>query len=186
MIKISLIPSLFLLFVAINAPYQAICFSPSNRWSTPKPGLVRVSNQETKMNTSLQSTLGSMIPTTVPDGTKVVKRQHEEDNVLPWKQQESIDRSTFLVKSFLSCLTCTTICGALMVHNVSPSHAATDESVKGTKKDPAFEACLSKCMYTCTKPKGVEQKSRAACLPECKQSCATTKAQLLKGVPLSQ
>jgi hypothetical protein len=63
--------------------------------------------------------------------------------------------------------------------------ADTDASaLKGTKKDPAYEACLSQCMYDCTKPKGVEQKSRSVCLPECKVQCATTKQQLMMGTPL--
>ncbi|CAB9500202.1 expressed unknown protein [Seminavis robusta] len=61
-----------------------------------------------------------------------------------------------------------------------------DPALKGTKKDPEFESCLSQCMYDCTKPKGVEQKSRSECLPECKSKCATTKAQLLKGLPLEK
>ena len=65
-----------------------------------------------------------------------------------------------------------------------PASAKDDPSTKGTKQDPAFEACLSQCMYECTKPKGAEQKSRKECLPECKQLCATTKAQLLLGVPI--
>lgn len=59
----------------------------------------------------------------------------------------------------------------------------TTTTVKGTKKDPAYEACISKCMYECTKPKGQEQKSRAECLPDCKKQCATTKEQLLMGTP---
>jgi hypothetical protein len=67
----------------------------------------------------------------------------------------------------------------------SMAWAGDDSSKSGTKKDPAFEACLSTCMYECTKPKGAEQKSRKECLPECKQSCATTKAQLLTGEPKS-
>jgi|UPI000581AE81 hypothetical protein len=61
-----------------------------------------------------------------------------------------------------------------------------DSSVKGTKKDPTYEACLSKCVYECTKPKGTEQKSRAVCLPECKQTCATNKEQLMLGQPLKK
>jgi hypothetical protein len=61
--------------------------------------------------------------------------------------------------------------------------AVVDESLKGTKKDPVYESCLSECMFYCTKPKGAEQKSRAQCLPECKVQCATTKEQLLKGTP---
>lgn len=69
----------------------------------------------------------------------------------------------------------------------TPSFAKdVDPKLKGTKKDPAFEACLSQCMYECTKPKGSEQKSRAECLPECKRSCATTKEQRLLGTPLNR
>jgi hypothetical protein len=41
-------------------------------------------------------------------------------------------------------------------------------------------------MYECTKPKGIEQRSRAECLPECRQKCATTKEQLLKGNPIKK
>lgn len=73
-----------------------------------------------------------------------------------------------------------------MVVCAAPVAAKDDDSLKGTKKDPAFEQCLSLCMYECTKPKGVEQKSRAECLPECKEKCATSKAQLLTGEPKSQ
>jgi hypothetical protein len=58
--------------------------------------------------------------------------------------------------------------------------------VTGTKQDPKYEACLSQCMYTCTKPKGYEQKSRAECLPDCKQQCATTKQQLMIGTPIAK
>jgi hypothetical protein len=59
-----------------------------------------------------------------------------------------------------------------------------DPAVKGTKKDPGYEACVSQCMYECTKPKGNEQMSRSQCLPGCKKQCATTKAQLMVGTPL--
>jgi hypothetical protein len=74
---------------------------------------------------------------------------------------------------------------------VAPSTAALAASVpdgiKGTKEDPAFQACLSKCVYECTKPKGgLEQRLRAECLPECKQKCATTKEQLLKGTAIKK
>jgi hypothetical protein len=66
----------------------------------------------------------------------------------------------------------------------NPAFAADDSAAKkGTKEDPKFQACLSLCMYDCTKPKGVEQRSRSECLPECKQKCATTKQQLLLGTP---
>ena len=59
-----------------------------------------------------------------------------------------------------------------------------DPALKGTKQDPSYEACVSQCMYDCTKPKGMEQKSRQECLPECKQKCATNKQQLMTGSPL--
>lgn len=91
-------------------------------------------------------------------------------------------RSAFLSSS------CTAAAALLFcsVAGSRPALAATvDPSLKGTKKDPAFEACLSQCMYDCTKPKGAEQKSRAECLPDCKQKCATTKQQLLKGTPIA-
>ena len=61
----------------------------------------------------------------------------------------------------------------------------TEASLKGTKNDPQFEACLSRCVYECTKAKGPEQRSRSECLPECKASCATTKEQRLIGKPLN-
>lgn len=59
-----------------------------------------------------------------------------------------------------------------------------DPAVKGTKKDPGYESCVSQCMYECTKPKGNEQMTRSQCLPGCKKQCATTKAQLMVGTPL--
>ena len=61
-----------------------------------------------------------------------------------------------------------------------------DASLKGTKKDPEYEACVGKCLYECTKPKVPEQKSRAECIPECKQQCATSKQQLMIGNPISR
>ena len=63
--------------------------------------------------------------------------------------------------------------------------AKDDPALQGTKKDPEFEACLSKCLYDCTKPKGAEQRSRKECLPECKTTCAKTKEQLMLGKPIS-
>ena len=75
---------------------------------------------------------------------------------------------------------------AVMTAAPVPAFAKEDPALKGTKKDPEFEACLSQCMYDCTKPKGAEQKSRSECLPECKTQCAKTKAQLMKGTPIQQ
>jgi preprotein translocase subunit SecG len=68
------------------------------------------------------------------------------------------------------------------------SASAKDDpaSLKGTKADPEYEACMSTCIYECTKPKGVEQKSRKECIPECKQTCATSKAQLMIGTPIKK
>lgn len=90
--------------------------------------------------------------------------------------QTQLSRSSFvaLIGAGVTAATC----------NV-PLAFAKDAGVdaKATKTDPAFEACLSTCMYECTKPKGVEQKSRKECLPECKSKCATNKNQLLRGEP---
>lgn len=73
--------------------------------------------------------------------------------------------------------------GGLIAGSESACAKDSGDALKGTKKDPAFEKCLSLCMYDCTKPKGSEQKSRSECLPECKEKCATSKEQLLKGEP---
>ncbi|KAL7540142.1 hypothetical protein ACHAWF_006607 [Thalassiosira exigua] len=88
----------------------------------------------------------------------------------------AVDRGAFLAGASATCLA--------FLSNRQPAFAKdVDPAVKGTKADPAFQACLSQCVYECTKPKGAEQKSRAECLPECKSKCATTKEQLLKGEP---
>ena len=52
----------------------------------------------------------------------------------------------------------------------------TNKSKTETKKEKAeYEKCLSKCLYTCTKPKGEETKLRTECLPGCKKMCAPGK-----------
>jgi len=61
-----------------------------------------------------------------------------------------------------------------------------DPALKGTKADPAYQACMSISLYDCTKAKGGEQKSRAECIPECKAKCATSKEQLMVGTPLKK
>ena len=87
------------------------------------------------------------------------------------QQSRIISRQSFLTTiASTSCLT--------FLGTQQPASAKeVDPAVKGTKSDPEFQACLSKCMYDCTKPKGAEQKSRGECLPECKKTCATTKQQ---------
>ena len=77
-------------------------------------------------------------------------------------------------QSFLQTTACLTFLGG----NIQSANAKEiDPAVKGTKSDPEFQACLSKCVYDCTKPKGAEQRSRGECLPECKTKCAKTKEQ---------
>ena len=82
-------------------------------------------------------------------------------------------------QSFLTTIASTTSCLTFLSGTTSqPAFAKeVDPSIKGTKADPEFQACLSQCMYDCTKPKGAEQKSRGECLPECKKTCAKTKSQ---------
>jgi hypothetical protein len=75
------------------------------------------------------------------------------------------------------------VVGVTLTPQDANAAAAVDPSIKGTKKDPGYEACVSQCMYDCTKPKGMEQKSRQECLPDCKKECATTKQQLMIGLP---
>jgi hypothetical protein len=96
-----------------------------------------------------------------------------------WRQHSALDALPQSRYAFLEC------CSAFML--AVPSAGAKDVGdLKGTKKDPVFEGCMSTCMYECTKPKGIEQKSRAECIPECKQKCATSKAQLMIGTPIKK
>jgi hypothetical protein len=97
------------------------------------------------------------------------------------------DCDSFVSRSqFLVAAASTIVIAASSTSPVAAWAREIDPFTKGTKKDPEFEACLSKCLYQCTKPKGEEQKSRAECLPECKKSCATTKEQLLTGSPIKK
>ena len=45
-------------------------------------------------------------------------------------------------------------------------------------KPPPYEACMSLCIYECTKPKGGEQKLRTECIGECKIVCKDKKRTL--------
>jgi len=89
---------------------------------------------------------------------------------------KAINRLTFLQTTISSSL--------LLVVPNKPAYAKASD--KGTKKDPEYQACISLCVYECTKPKGDEQKTRMECLPGCKAKCATTKEQLLTGKPIQK
>lgn len=95
---------------------------------------------------------------------------------------DNVDRSAFLKHVKATCFASTVGLG-LITTGPMPSWAKDDPNVKGTKGDPKYQACVSACVYECTKPKGDEQKSRAECIPECKQKCATSKEQLMMGTP---
>jgi hypothetical protein len=90
---------------------------------------------------------------------------------------QPINRLSFLKTAFASSTLILTNANAAQAKDIDPA-------LKGTKQDPAYQACLSKCVYDCTKPKGDEQKTRSECLPECKVKCATNKEQLLLGSPI--
>jgi len=90
---------------------------------------------------------------------------------------EVLGRSAFFQKATAACM------GIGLAGRPLPSWAKEDPALKGTKSDPKYQGCLSACIYDCTKPKGDEQKSRAECIPECKQKCATSKEQLMTGSP---
>jgi len=93
---------------------------------------------------------------------------------------ERCSRAYFLQTSFVGAIT---LSGAFPQAAIA---AKTNPALTGTKNDPKFESCLSKCIYDCTKPKVDEQLSRSQCVPICKKQCATTDAQLLKGRPKSE
>ena len=88
--------------------------------------------------------------------------------------------------AFLSAMTVSLTTGSLVLDASEAWAKDVDPALKGTKKDPEYEACVSKCLFECTKPKVDGQKSRQECLPECKSSCATTKEQLMIGTPVKK
>ena len=56
-------------------------------------------------------------------------------------------RSTFVQQIMTSA-------SLLVLSPSSPAFAKEiDPAVKGTKKDPKYESCVSSCMFECTKPK---------------------------------
>lgn len=60
----------------------------------------------------------------------------------------------------------------------------------GSKTDKTFELCVSKCVFSETRPPPIgsstdrlEAKDRVSIISDCRKSCAKTKAQLLVGEP---
>mmetsp|Transcript_35460 Transcript_35460/g.58350 ORF Transcript_35460/g.58350 Transcript_35460/m.58350 type:complete len:133 (-) Transcript_35460:239-637(-) len=72
---------------------------------------------------------------------------------------------------------------AALLAGGGPGAALAKDGKEGTKDDPKFQNCVSKCVYFCTKPKGSETKERSECIKPCKEQCATSKEQLLMGSP---
>lgn len=96
-------------------------------------------------------------------------------------QLQAMSRSQFLSSAFATAAVAATAAVPL------PAFAKeADPALKGTKADPAYQTCMSTCLYECTKPKGEETKLRGECIPECKTKCATTKQQLMVGTPLAK
>ncbi|KAL7490886.1 hypothetical protein ACHAWT_000415 [Skeletonema menzelii] len=111
----------------------------------------------------------------ITTGYSSTPHQKKKSSVLPQKEQQSRIISR---QSFLTTIASTTSCLTFLGTQSQPAFAKEiDPALKGTKSDPEFQACLSKCIYDCTKPKGAEQRSRGECLPECKKTCAKTKEQ---------
>jgi len=125
----------------------------------------------------------------VPSQESFARRQKQPLFAASSADAEPCDTPSFVTSrfDFISQAASLSLVAASAGFLPSPANAKeVDPAVKGTKKDPQFEACLSQCMYECTKPKGTEQKSRAECLPECKKSCAVNKEQLMLGTPLKK
>lgn len=151
--------------------------------STPQPviNIMKTFSRIAVCVAALASPCNAFLPplttsTTASSSTCLAASHNTNANSSPLQS-----RSQFLTKAFF-------LGGAALVATTTqPANAAEpDPALKGTKKDPGYEACVSKCMYECTKPKGMEQKSRGECLPDCKKECATTKAQLMIGTPLAK
>ncbi|GMI04974.1 hypothetical protein TrVE_jg8171 [Triparma verrucosa] len=90
---------------------------------------------------------------------------------------DGISRSSFLKNAAPAALIST----IGLVGGVESCSAKGSDA--GTKSDPKYTNCMSLCLFSCQKPKGVDQKSRAECIPPCKSECASSKEQLMIGTP---
>mmetsp|Transcript_32140 Transcript_32140/g.42372 ORF Transcript_32140/g.42372 Transcript_32140/m.42372 type:complete len:128 (+) Transcript_32140:115-498(+) len=107
-----------------------------------------------------------------PNGNLVQKHHKQHDSLkMPETTAAGVGRQAFL----------SAVLTAPLVASF-PWTAQAKEST-GSKEDPDFQNCVSKCVYFCTKPKGAETVSRADCIPGCKKECAKSKEQLLLGKP---
>jgi len=79
------------------------------------------------------------------------------------------------------------VCGILFLGDQSSFASDSD----GTNSDKGFELCISKCVFSETRPPPVGStndrleatKSRAEIIRDCRKTCAKTKQQLLLGEP---
>lgn len=55
------------------------------------------------------------------------------------------------------------------IHTFGPRAFLSKHPFKHSDTRTPEQKCLSNCMYFCTKPKGEAQRSRAECLPGCKE-----------------
>lgn len=110
---------------------------------------------------------------------------NDDDDGVSQADRRLLGRDSFLRRALSSSYAGVVACAAFAPS--SPAFAKTvDPKLVGTKADPKYEACVSQCVYECTKPKGDEQKSRAECIPLCKKQCATNKEQLMIGTPVKK
>mmetsp|Transcript_20666 Transcript_20666/g.25568 ORF Transcript_20666/g.25568 Transcript_20666/m.25568 type:complete len:157 (+) Transcript_20666:170-640(+) len=141
-------------------PALSTCFTPSSPLS------------------QIQHTLPPQLQTTL----HAINSPNDESSITQTRQSQTVTttRATFFQNSLGAAATAILLWG----NAVTPADAKEiDPALKGTKGDPEYQLCVSNCLYECTKPKGGEQKSRAVCIPECKEKCATSKEQLLTGTP---
>lgn len=68
--------------------------------------------------------------------------------------------------------------------------ASWADNVAGSKTDKKFELCVSKCIFSETRPppagsstERLEARERGPIIKECRKSCAKTKEQLMTGEP---
>ena len=140
--------------------------------------------RQTNMNTLsllLSILLIAVVITTHPADAYSTPPSSKVNHLQQQSSSYNMDRLSFLKKALLS--SSTMVIATTSQANVALAAKEIDPAIKGTKADPGYQACLSQCIYDCTKPKGGEQKSRGECIPECKQKCATSKEQLMLGNP---
>ena len=193
MMKIGVLPSTLFLLACLVVLGQAFTslrpLTISQQQKSKKTPLNHVALRLEQGRSSSSSTSSSLLQYDLSSNNKNDKNNNKNNKLVrPSPSFPRLVSRATVVSTTIFIMTLAMIMGPATTTTMSAfaKDIVVDPSIKGTKKDPTYETCVSNCLFLCTKPKGDDQKNRQECLPECKMSCATTKEQLMIGTPIKK